>query len=157
MQSNEKVLRLHSENYVVPKGQEQVVHYKIAKVNTSGGFIEKPRLVKTKLKLFETVVRRNLETMGYLVEILFHPLGKLTNVRIVDKDTALADKDAEIARLKEALNNTPTEATADKEKDDEIARLKAEIEALKAKKSANTGKASKGGAKGEKTETKKGE
>lgn len=154
MLNNEQVLLCNRENYSVPKGQERVVHYKIAKVSASGEFIEKPRLVKTKVKLFENVCKRNLELQGYLVEILFHPLDRYTNVRIVDNKLALAQKDAEIARLKaEAEGN---DALA--EKDAEIARLKAELAKAQEKKEKGTkgGKTAKG-AEAEKPNEEKGE
>ena len=57
------------------------------------------------------------------MEILFHPDGKYTSVRIEDKD----------AKLREA-------ATALSEKDEEIARLKAELAKAKEAKPAEQAK-----------------
>lgn len=120
MQNNEQSLLLtHRENYIVPKGQEQTVHCKIAKLDSNGNFLESVRLVHFGLKKFETTIKDNLETMGYTVEILHHPMGKYSNSVIKSKDAEIkalkaeleakdnskemAAKDAEIAALRKAL------------------------------------------------------
>ena len=129
MQNKEQsALLVHRENYIVPKGEEHAVHYKIAKLTENGEFIEQPRIVKSRVKLFESVTKRGLELNGYTVEILFHPNGTYSNVRIEDKNVLIKKQDAEIAELKAKLaEQTSTD------KDAEIAALKAEIEALKKK------------------------
>ena len=129
MQNKEQsALLVHRENYIVPKGEEHAVHYKIAKLTENGEFIEQPRIVKSKVKLFESVTKRGLELNGYTVEILFHPNGTYSNVRIEDKNILIKKQDAEIAELKARLaEQTSTD------KDAEIAALKAEIEAMKKK------------------------
>lgn len=119
----QSALLVHRENYIVPKGQERVVHIKIAKLTADGSFLEPARIVREEPKFFDTVAKRNLETLGYTVEILFHPDGKYTSVRIEDKD----------AKLREA-------ATALSEKDEEIARLKAELAKAKEAKPAEQAK-----------------
>lgn len=119
----QSALLVHRENYIVPKGQEQVVHIKIAKLTADGSVLEPARIVREEPKFFDTVAKRNLETLGYTVEILFHPDGKYTSVRIEDKD----------AKLREA-------ATALSEKDEEIARLKAELAKAKEAKPAEQAK-----------------
>ena len=129
----QSALLVHRENYIVPKGQEQVVHIKIAKLTADGSVLEPARIVREEPKFFDTVAKRNLETLGYTVEILFHPDGKYTSVRIEDKD----------AKLREA-------ATALSEKDEEIARLKAELAKAKEAKPAEEAKPAKA-----KKETKK--
>lgn len=141
MQNKEQsALLVHRENYIVPKGEEHAVHYKIAKLTENGEFIEQPRIVKSRVKLFESVTKRGLELNGYTVEILFHPNGTYSNVRIEDKNILIKKQDAEIAELKAKLaEQTSTD------KDAEIAELKAEIEALKKKadKPAKEGKSAK--------------
>ena len=129
MQNKEQsALLVHRENYIVPKGEEHAVHYKIAKLTESGEFIEQPRIVKSRLKLFESVTKRGLELNGYTVEILYHPNNTYSNVRIEDKNVLIKKQDAEIAALKAKLaEQTSTD------KDAEIAKLKAKIEALKKK------------------------
>lgn len=125
MQSKEQsALLVHRENYIVPKGQEQSVHYKIAKVNRDGGFIEPPRIVKEEPKFFEAVCKRNLEILGYTVEILYHPQGRYSSVKIEDKNARLKAVETENEALKAA--NTAGQAALS-EKDEEIARLKAEL------------------------------
>lgn len=119
----QSALLVHRENYIVPKGQERVVHIKIAKLTADGSVLEPARIVREEPKFFDTVAKRNLETLGYTVEILFHPDGKYTSVRIEDKD----------AKLREA-------ATALSEKDEEIARLKAELAKAKEAKTAEQAK-----------------
>lgn len=129
MQNKEQsALLVHRENYIVPKGEEHAVHYKIAKLTENGEFIEQPRIVKSRVKLFESVTKRGLELNGYTVEILYHPNGTYSNVRIEDKNVLIKKQDAEIAELKAKLaEQTSTD------KDAEIAALKAEIEAMKKK------------------------
>ena len=106
MQNNEQSLLLtHRENYIVPKGQEQIVHCKIAKLDASGNFLEEVRLVRFGLKKFETMVKANLETMGYTVEILHHPMGKYSNSVIKSKDLEIKVKNAEIEALKAELES----------------------------------------------------
>ena len=122
----QSALLVHRENYIVPKGQERVVHIKIAKLTADGSVLEPARIVREEPKFFDTVAKRNLETLGYTVEILFHPEGKYTSVRIEDKD----------AKLREA-------ATALSEKDEEIARLKAELAKAQGKPEAKAKKESK--------------
>lgn len=129
MQNKEQsALLVHRENYIVPKGEEHAVHYKIAKLTENGEFIEQPRIVKSRVKLFESVTKRGLELNGYTVEILFHPNGTYSNVRIEDKNVLIKKQDAEIAELKAKL-----EEQTSTDKDAEIAALKAEIEAMKKK------------------------
>ena len=141
MQNKEQsALLVHRENYIVPKGEEHAVHYKIAKLTENGAFIEPPRIVKSRVKMFETVTKRGLELNGYTVEILFHPNGTYSNVRIEDKNVLIKKQDEEIAELKAKLaEQTSTD------KDAEIAALKAEIEAMKKKadKPAKEGKSGK--------------
>ena len=141
MQNKEQsALLVHRENYIVPKGEEHAVHYKIAKLTENGAFIEPPRIVKSRVKMFETITKRGLELNGYTVEILYHPNGTYSNVRIEDKNTLIKKQDEEIAELKAKLaEQTSTD------KDAEIAALKAEIEAMKKKadKPAKEGKSGK--------------
>ena len=145
MQNKEQsALLVHRENYIVPKGEEHAVHYKIAKLTENGAFIEQPRIVKSRVKMFETITKRGLELNGYTVEILYHPNGTYSNVRIEDKNILIKKQDAEIAELKAKLaEQTSTD------KDAEIAALKAEIEAMKKKadkpaKECKSGKPAKG-------------
>lgn len=141
MQNKEQsALLVHRENYIVPKGEEHAVHYKIAKLTENGEFIEQPRIVKSRVKMFETITKRGLELNGYTVEILYHPNGTYSNVRIEDKNILIKKQDAEIAELKAKLaEQTSTD------KDAEIAALRAEIEAMKkkAEKPAKEGKTAK--------------
>lgn len=129
MQNKEQsALLVHRENYIVPKGEEHAVHYKIAKLTESGEFIEQPRIVKSRVKLFESVTKRGLELNGYTVEILYHPNNTYSNVRIEDKNVLIKKQNEEIAELKAKL-----EEQTSTDKDAEIAALKAEIEAMKKK------------------------
>lgn len=125
----QSALLVHRENYIVPKGQERVVHIKIAKLSGNGSVIEPARIIREEPKFFDTVAKRNLETLGYTVEILFHPEGKYTSVRIEDKDaklreaaTALSEKDEEIARLKAELAKAKEAKPAEQEKPAEQAK-----------------------------------
>nr|DAT75919.1 MAG TPA: hypothetical protein [Caudoviricetes sp.] len=131
MQKEPSALLVHRENYIVPKGQERSVHYRIAKVDTKGNFLERPRICKDNPKEFDSSLKRNLEILGYTVEILFHPLGTYTDTRIVDKDAVMRAKDAEIAELKAKVQKGADDAL--KEKDAEIAKLKEALAKAKAK------------------------
>lgn len=153
MQKEQSALLVHRENYEVPKGQEHSVHYRIAKVDARGNFLEKPRICKDNPKEFDSSLKRNLEILGYTVEILYHPLGTYTDTRIVDKDAAMRAKDAEIAELKAKVQEGANDAL--KEKDAEIAKLKealakAEAKAAKAEKPAKPAKPAKPVKEGEK-------
>ena len=134
MQNKEQsALLVHRENYIVPKGEEHAVHYKIAKLTENGAFIEQPRIVKSRVKMFETITKRGLELNGYTVEILYHPNGTYSNVRIEDKNILIKKQDEEIAELKAKL-----EEQTSTDKDAEIAALK-----KKAEKPAKEGKTAK--------------
>ena len=153
MQKEQSALLVHRENYEVPKGQEHSVHYRIAKVDARGNFLEKPRICKDNPKEFDSSLKRNLEILGYTVEILYHPLGTYTDTRIVDKDAAMRAKDAEIAELKAKVQEGANDAL--KEKDAEIAKLKealakAEAKAAKAEKPAKPAKPANPAKEGEK-------
>ena len=136
MQNKEQqALLVHRENYEVPKGQEQVVHYKIAKLDAHGKVLEPARICHDEPKLFETVLKRNLEILGYTVEILHHPDGRYSSVKIETAEEKLALKDLEIQKLKEQVAQKG-EKDALSEKDAEIERLKAELAKAKAEKKA---------------------
>ena len=157
MQKEQSALLVHRENYEVPKGQEQSVHYRIAKIGPNGSFFEKPRICHDNPKEFDSSLKRNLEILGYTVEILHHPNGKYTDVRIEDKEATLKAKDAEIAALKAKVQEGANDAL--KEKDAEIAKLKealakAEAKAAKAEKPAKEEKPKKEGKKADKPEEK---
>lgn len=125
MQKNEQPVS--NNGYIVPKGQEQVVHYKIAKMSADGSIIEKPRICHTNPKMFDGGYLRNLELLGYSVEILYHPLGKYTATKIVDKDETIKEKDAEIERLKALLAEVATpKDEAPKEETKKVGRPKKE-------------------------------
>lgn len=119
---NLPLLSIHRENYAVPKGEEQIVHYKAERVlfdpKDGNVRLSHPDLLKTNVKMFDDV-KRNLELQGYTIEILYHPQGKYTNVVIKDTSAELASAKAELAA-----------------KDDEIARLRAKLEAQEAKENA---------------------
>lgn len=103
LKSEQSLLLIHRENYVVPKGQEQRVHCKVAKLDEKGNFIEKPRIRTYGVKGFETIFKENMEKIGYTVEILHHPQGKYSGIVIRNADTELAAKEAEIEALKAQL------------------------------------------------------
>lgn len=116
---NLPLLLIHRENYKVPKGEEQSVHYKLERVafDANENRISHPDLVKTNPKMFD-IVKSALETAGYTIEILFHPDGKYSNVVIpVGSKLELEQAKAELAA-----------------KDEEIAKLRAAIDASKGKK-----------------------
>ena len=118
--------KISRETYIVPKGEEQSVHYKAERVLYSGGVrVSRPSVIKTDVKAFDNI-KRNLELQGYTIEILYHPLGKYTTTRIpgdaaeeiAERDAAIAKKDKEIAELEakiKALEANASEAKMPKE------------------------------------------
>lgn len=133
MQENAKWSR---ETYIVPKGEEQDVHYTcevITRNNVTGVKTSQPRLVKTPVKLFEQI-KRVLELQGNTIHILYHPQGKYP-VEVEEEENAIvAQKEAEIRALKAKLEEKSNESIDEalKAKDEEIEALKAEL--AKAKK-----------------------
>lgn len=73
------LLEVTKNDYIVPKGEELLVHYTAEKVlidSKTGKRLSHPDLIKTDVKMFETIIKRNLELQDYSVNILFHPEGK---------------------------------------------------------------------------------
>lgn len=121
---NLPLLSISRENYQVPKGEEQQVHYKAERLAHDPVTLERtshPDLIKTNVKQFDEV-KRNLELQGYTIEILHHPLGKYTDVRLPkDVKAQLREKDDEIAALRAQLNAMKADATAKEEAKPETA------------------------------------
>lgn len=145
----QSALLAHRENYEVPKGQGQkVVHAKIAKVGKGGIFLERPRIIHENPKFFDSVVKKNLEAMGYQVEILYHPFDKYNATRIEDKEVRFEQMEKELNELKSAQGGALAA------KDDEIKALKEKLAALEGKsadgKPETEGKATEGKSKGDK-------
>lgn len=114
MQQGSKLSRA---TYVVPKGQERVVHY-TAEVPTykNGVKVSKPQLIKTGVKTFE-IVKDDLEKQGYVINILHHPEGKynLEPETAENLNEVIANKDAEIAKLKALLEEKEKDNGKEKE------------------------------------------
>lgn len=119
MQEESKLTRA---NYQVPKGQERVVHYTIERVayNNNGAKVSKPQLVKTGVKLFEQI-KRDLELQGNTINILYHPEGRYNPEPEVSANLkeVVAEKDAEIARLK-AMLEAKTKENGKEEKKERV-------------------------------------
>lgn len=100
------LLEVTKDNYIVPKGEEQVVHYTTESVNISneGKRLSKPILCKTDVKLFDTIVLRNLELQGYAVNIVYHPNGKYNHYEpVMDAETVRRSMEAENEALRAEL------------------------------------------------------
>jgi len=68
--------KLTPENYIVPRGEEQVYHAVIEVVQynqKTGERVSKPRVQKFGKKMFETHVLNSLRKQGYTVTILHDP------------------------------------------------------------------------------------
>lgn len=130
-------------NYAVPKGEEHVVHYTAEKVlfeGKSGIRVSHPDLIKTDVKMFDSV-KRNLELQGYTINILFHPQGKypeeIVSESALEKAAReLAEKEEEIAKLKAMLEeqNATKKEVAEKgiapEKDEANSEIATEKEGV---------------------------
>lgn len=137
------LLEVTHDIFIVPEGQEHLVHYTAEVVHhdpKTGIRTSEPQIHRCGLRLFDTVVKRNLELQGKRLNILHHPLGKYIAYEVeVDKDAKIAEleaklanagaSDAKIAELEAKLADQT--GGADKEalaiKDAEIARLKAQL------------------------------
>ena len=128
---NLPLISISRENYIVPKGEEHLVHYKSERVlfgNNGMTRLSHPDLIKTPVKMFDEV-KRNLELQGYTIEIVWHPEGKYSNTRIPkDAATEIAEKDAKIKALEAELAKVKSEAkeenaTENKEANEETAEV----------------------------------
>lgn len=128
MQRKESIKSLR-ETYVVPKGEEQDVHYAIERVSYSsfsGERLSHYDIIKTNPNLFDDV-KRNLELQGYTLVILHHPQGKY-NEPIIEEESLedkLEEQQAEIERLKAELAKATSKKVA-KEKGEEKAEITSE-------------------------------
>lgn len=99
------------ETYKVPKGEEHLVHYLAERVYFDGRTGEReshPDLLKTEVRLFDTIVKKNLELQGYEITILHHPLGKYPEVAEIEtpmeeKEREISEKDVQIEELQKKL------------------------------------------------------
>lgn len=113
------VSEITAETYLVPKGEELVVHAKIEVRqfdNKTGRRISVPRIQKFGVKEWNGCVFSSLRKQGYTIEILHDPTKWQQ------------EKLAEIAALREAEAKAKAEAEA-KAKADELARIKEEAKA----------------------------
>ena len=105
-------------NYTPKPEEKHLVHYKaeLPRYNKTNGAKEShPEILKTGLKMFETV-KRNLEKQGYIIEIIYHPEGKYNTPVKVASDA----RDKEIEALKAQLAEAQAQL-AEKETTEEMA------------------------------------
>jgi len=80
--------KLTPENYVVPKGEENVYHcvIEVQQYNRNNGQkISRPRLQKFGKKTFDTSVRASLLKQGYTILILHSPADGKTKAKKSEK------------------------------------------------------------------------
>ena len=110
--------RLTRETYKVPKGEEHLVHYLAERklFNQRTGESEShPDLIKSNLKLFDTVMKKNLELQGYKITILHHPKGiypveEEQETPMEAKERELEERDQRIAELEKRLEEAEAHA-----------------------------------------------
>lgn len=153
-EGRKSLLEVTHDIFIVPKGQEHLVHYTAEIVHRdpkTGRRTSEPQLRRCSLRLFDTIVKRNLELQGWVLNILHHPLGKyIAYEPEIDKDAKIAELEAKLAGAKDAQAKVAEleaelakqAGDADKDalavKDAEIARLKAQL--AKAEKSSKKAK-----------------
>lgn len=101
------LLEITHDEYIVPKGEEQLVHYTSEKVmhdSVTGKRLTEPIINKTDVKFFDSVIKAEMEKVGNTIYILYHPNGKYVERPLfVDKERVMAEQAAEIERLKAEL------------------------------------------------------
>jgi uncharacterized protein with ATP-grasp and redox domains len=93
--------KLTPENYIVPRGEEQVYHAVIEVVQynqKTGERVSKPRVQKFGKKMFETHVLNSLRKQGYTVTILHDPNKWIKEQQ---EKSAKAKAEQEAAKAKE--------------------------------------------------------
>ena len=140
------IVEVTAENYIVPRGEEDTYHCKIEQTQfnpRNGKRLSRPRIQKFDSKMYAQVAR-NLRQQGWDIEVLYDP------------SEFLAEREAKRAEMRDLTFKQRQEAEA-KRKAAERKALKDEIlaelrEAGMLKAPAKSGN-SKGGKKGDKTDT----
>lgn len=139
---------LTADNYIVPKGEEQLYHAVIEVRqfdSKTGKRISHPRVQKFGRKAFETHVQSSLRKQGYSITILHDPNAWLKKQKAKAEEAraakAEADAKAEEDRFNAAVEAAVAKALAERDAKDakaaEIAaKEKAEREAAEAKEAA---------------------
>lgn len=117
------LLEITHDIYIVPKGEELLVHYTAEQVrhNNDGKRLSHPQLFKSDVRMFDGVMKAQLEKTGYRINILYHPKGTYVPYEPV------VDKDAEIAKLKAELAKREQKAEQTADPNEEMEKLKAEL------------------------------
>ena len=95
--------QITSENYVVPRGEEQVYHVKIEVKQfnpKTGERISRPRIQKFGMKTWESSVRDSLRKQGYTMEILHDPNTWIAQNRAQIESLKAQKRESEKAALK---------------------------------------------------------
>lgn len=137
---NQSLSETNKGNYIVPKGEEQLVHYLVERVRYEGQVrVSKPTLVKTPVSMFDMVMR-NLELQGNRVEIVWHPQGKYNNPEPLGVD--VKEMQNKVKEAEKAYENTMAEFEAYKaEMEAKLAEAEAKLSAKETKEVAETKKA----------------
>lgn len=107
---NRAILELSKENYKPSPSEKNLVHYKAEKIKfnpMTGERMSRPRIVKTGVKLFESV-KRELEKEGYSIEILYHP-GGAYNTPVNVPETGIGAAKAELEAKEKEIESLRAE------------------------------------------------
>ena len=107
--------KLTPENYIVPRGEEQVYHAVIEVVQfdqKTGKRVSKPRVQKFGKKMFETHVLNSLRKQGYTVTILHDPNKWITEQQEKAAKSKAEQEAAKAKEEKEKFNAAVADAVA---------------------------------------------
>ena len=115
------ILEVTSENYIVPRGEEDTYHCRIEQTQfdpRNGKRVSRPRIQKFDAKMYPSVAR-NLRQQGWDIEVLYDPTD------------FIAERDATIQPAKEMTFAQRKEAEAKRKAAEKIAMKKEILAELK--------------------------
>lgn len=114
------ILDVTPENYIVPKGEEHLYHYRIEMVefdSKSGVRKSRPKIDKTGKKAFEQTMLHTWRNQGYKVDILHNPTEWMKKTEAekaeAERKAKEAKKKAEEEAIQKRIDEAVNKAVAD--------------------------------------------